>query len=233
MNTQQITNQRRQRFRDKRKAFRYAEYGMVRKLRLQISTGIDPNITNKFKRTLLYIATSNKKINIVRMLNNEYNVKDTGDTVGLTSLSVACRLGYFVIVQILCKDYNIDQSDHSGMTPLLHAYKNGFYDIARYLIYRNANYFIVSMDGCEIPQDFITEYNRIKNRNECEITVKPEIPVFLINKYIDMSIQLNETCPICLAVLEKDKTIMTACFHLFCEGCHKQIKNCAICRCVF
>ena len=73
MNTHQRRNQRTQRFRDKRNAFRYAEYGMVRKLRLQISTGIDPNIANKFKRTLLYIATSNKLFEI--NYNNIYQAQ--------------------------------------------------------------------------------------------------------------------------------------------------------------
>ena len=43
----------------------------------------------------------------------------------------------------------------------------------------------------------------------------------------------KETCPICLIEYQKDKIVITDCYHLLCILCLEKIDKCHMCRTVF
>lgn len=63
-----------------------------------------------------------------------------------------------------------------------------------------------------------------------------ELPVpaqHMMNEYKDMLVETKKSCPICFVEYDnKDKIVITKCFHLSCSDCYIQIRNdkCHICR---
>ena len=55
----------------------------------------------------------------------------------------------------------------------------------------------------------------------------------MMNEYKDMLVETKKSCPICFVEYDnKDKIVITKCFHLSCSDCYIQIRNdkCHICR---
>ena len=70
-------------------------------------------------------------------------------------------------------------------------------------------------------------------REPPNLTELPAPAQHMMNEYKDMLVETKKSCPICLIEYDnKDKIVITKCFHLSCSDCYVQIRSnkCHICR---
>ncbi len=69
---------------------------------------------------------------------------------GMTPIIIAASKGFFNCVKVLLEseDTEVDSKDNNGTTSLMHACKNGYIDIVKYLILAGAGVDLVDNDGC-------------------------------------------------------------------------------------
>lgn len=97
----------------------------------------------------LYEAVRNNDLDLVEgllLLDNVYNHLNLGNAMNITALMIACRKGFFNIVQALVE--NMEQHGHQAwvelvdehyMTALFHSIKSGNIQIINYLLDHGAN----------------------------------------------------------------------------------------------
>ena len=194
-------------------------------------------------KTLLHLATNLNRIDIVKMLVNEFNVKDNvTDLDGKTALMIACEKGLYNIVRLLINNDNINVKDKYNMNAILYAYYSPDVlkmRIVRFLLSKGADYTVVSNSGKKIPENIIllniSPINTLRSHptqiiEKEKIVYKPEIPPHILNKYIDMLIDLKEICDICCNEYEKNKVVITKCNHFLCIKCYENVNLCPYCR---
>ncbi|XP_031575419.1 2-5A-dependent ribonuclease-like [Actinia tenebrosa] len=106
--------------------------GRIHQTRLLLDIGTDPNIsTDKDSKTSLmqacFIEKQNIAAKIARMLIDKGAVVSTKDRFKRTALSYACMNGKEKIVEMLLEDieYDINEQDEEGNTPLMYAAMSG------------------------------------------------------------------------------------------------------------
>ena len=194
-------------------------------------------------KTLLHLATNLNRIDIVKILVNEFNVKDdVSDLDGKTALMIACEKGLYHIVRLLTNNDNINVKDKHNMNAILYAYYSPDVlkmRIVRFLLSKGADYTVVSNNGKKIPENIIllniSPIQTIRPQKpqiieKEKIIYKPEIPTHILNKYIDMLIDLKEICDICCNEYEKNKVVVTRCNHFLCIKCYENVNLCPYCR---
>ena len=209
-----------------------------------LRSGLNLNIKGRYGDNIMHLLVMCDNINLFEMLRRDFreinDIVDIQNYEGKTPLMLACEYGHLRFIKYLFLhsksthyytnfDININKRDLKGMTAVLIAYKNRFYEMVKYLVSEcKADYTLNSYDGYNIPINFVN--NILKNE-------KPTvyIPLHILNEYINMLVELKKTCPVCFDEYKNNKIVKTECNHFFCEECYEKIKNqkCPTCRAIF
>jgi len=98
--------------------------------------GEDPEITDGEGRTLLFVASRENNLNIVRYLAEEKRVDaNRADRFGWTPFFIACSNGHMSVVQYLADHLHVDvdHASQNGRTPFFIACQNGNMSVVQYL----------------------------------------------------------------------------------------------------
>lgn len=108
----------------------------------------DINVTDKFGRTALFVASKLCKLNVVNMLLSKGADTSLCDLNGQYPLFIACKEGYVDIVEVLLKQTtNINRCDSKGTTPLIAASNAGKKGILEMLVLAKADITICNNKG--------------------------------------------------------------------------------------
>ncbi len=195
-------------------------------------------------RTLLHVATNLNRIDIIKVLVNEFQLKDINvDSDGKTALMLACEKGLYNIVKILTNIDNINIKDKYNMNALLYAYycRDVFkMRIVRFLLSKGADYNVISNSGKRIPENIISlnlliispiQSVRSQIIEKEKIIYKNEIPQHILDDYFNMIIDLKKVCDICCCEYNnKNNIVLTKCNHIICIKCYEKVNICPYCR---
>ena len=206
-------------------------------IRRYIRNGFNPYTSLKYRNTgdtIMHIAARHNSLKTIKLLKMEFGISPTiKNDKSETPLFISASLGKLNIFKYLlsCTFFtNLDIPDINGYTPLLIAYKNGYYDIARMLIRKGCVYSCRSYDNYYIPLYFI--YNTFNEIEKERITIQnhKKIAPHIKNQLIELLIEAKKECSICYYPYEKNKTNVTDCGHHACTDCLSKLKKCHICR---
>ncbi|XP_071124061.1 uncharacterized protein [Mytilus edulis] len=108
----------------------------------------DINVTDKFGRTALFVASKLCKLDVVNMLLSKGADTSICDFNGQYPLLIACQEGYVDIVEVLLKQTtNINRCDSNGTTPLIAASNAGKKGILEMLVLAKADITICNKKG--------------------------------------------------------------------------------------
>jgi len=189
------------------------------------------NAKNILGQTPIYLACANGYLTVVKLLAGSY-------------------FGYCI---------NIEEPDVRGLTSLLISWKNRHRSIAKYLITDLEADYTKSVRNVyvnvKVPSVFVRQtlldhntrtrfLNRISHISRQLPRISPvrtlitesknitfdSLPMHFKDGYLSY-LTVDKTCPICYDPFEKDKIIVTKCFHIFCKRCYTMTNSfCPICR---
>ena len=116
--------------------FQDVEKGNLTSIKQKINDGLDVNMRNPFKQTLLHTACENGHLNVAKYLVESQHLSlEAVDNTGMTPLGSACYNGHFEIVKYLVKqNANKEAKDLQNRTPLHIACMSGQMPIVVFLI---------------------------------------------------------------------------------------------------
>ncbi len=199
-------------------------------------------------KTPLLVAASKGHFNAVReLLVYNPGVIDIPDNKGMTPLMYSCkssRIGMSNISKFLLnKGANYTRTANDGykipiryinylipnFVPIYRPiHRPNRRPIRRTPIQTNSRLIILTP-----PSTISSESVDVNVDNSIHNTLDDiDIPNHFKNQFIDMAIELDKSCSICLEKFEIGKTVFTKCSHLLCSNCFndERLNKCPLCR---